>query len=353
MKPKHLNKGDKVAIVSLSSGVLGESFVKHELDIAEKRLKDYGLIPVYMPNSLKGITYLKEHPEARAADLKTAFLAPDIKGIICAIGGDDTYRLAPYLLEDKEFVEAVKNNPKLFTGFSDTTVNHLMLNRLGLNTFYGPNIICDLAELDIDMLKYTKEWFETYLGKKLYEIKSSDTWYYERQSFAPEAVGTPRKAETEINGYEVLQGSGMVTGQLFGGCLDSLYDLLEGNIDAVKVSQKYNLIPTNEELQGKILFIETSDSKMTPQQLRVVLTAFRARGTFNAVGGVLVGKPQDEAYYDEYKDIYKELLGDLNLPIMYNINFGHATPRCVIPYNIRCAVDYDNKTITLQEDMFE
>ena len=54
----NLKKGDKVAIVSLSSGILGEPFVKHEVELGIKRLKELGLIPVFMKNSLKGI-----HPE--------------------------------------------------------------------------------------------------------------------------------------------------------------------------------------------------------------------------------------------------------------------------------------------------
>ena len=90
---KKLRKGDKVAIVSLSSGMLGEEFCSHNLEIGTKRLKEYGLEPVFMPNSLRGIEYLKEHPEARAEDLKKAFLDDSVAGIICAIGGDDTYKL--------------------------------------------------------------------------------------------------------------------------------------------------------------------------------------------------------------------------------------------------------------------
>ncbi len=135
IKPQKLNKGDKVAIVSLSRGLLGMPFCKHELDIAIKRLEDFGLIPVIMPNALKDIDYLQNHPEARASDLKEAFMDDSIKGIITAIGGDDTYKTIPYLMEDEEFKAAVRNNPKIFTGFSDTTNNHLMLNKLGLVTF--------------------------------------------------------------------------------------------------------------------------------------------------------------------------------------------------------------------------
>ena len=82
-----LKKGDKVAIVSLSSGMVGEEFFSHNIEIGVKRLKEYGLLPVFMPNARKGITYLKAHPEARAQDLKDAFFDDSIRGIICAIGG--------------------------------------------------------------------------------------------------------------------------------------------------------------------------------------------------------------------------------------------------------------------------
>ena len=96
---RKLRRGDKVAIVSLSSGMLGEEYCSHNIEIGVRRLREYGLEPVFMPNALKGVEYLKNHPEARAADLKSAFLDDTIAGIICAIGGDDTYRLLPYLME--------------------------------------------------------------------------------------------------------------------------------------------------------------------------------------------------------------------------------------------------------------
>ena len=81
-------------------------FCKHELDIAIRRLEEIGLIPVLMPNALKDMDYLQNHPESRANDLKRAFMDTSIKGIICAIGGDDTYKTIPYLMEDEEFIDA-------------------------------------------------------------------------------------------------------------------------------------------------------------------------------------------------------------------------------------------------------
>ena len=68
-KPKKLTKGDKIAIVSLSRGILGMPFCKHELDIAMERLKKLGLVPVIMPNALKDMDYIQKNPEARASDL--------------------------------------------------------------------------------------------------------------------------------------------------------------------------------------------------------------------------------------------------------------------------------------------
>ena len=56
-----------------------------------------GLEPVLMPNALKDLNYLEEHPEERAADLKKAFMDDNIKAIMTAIGGVDTYKLIPFL----------------------------------------------------------------------------------------------------------------------------------------------------------------------------------------------------------------------------------------------------------------
>ena len=136
-KPKHLSPGDTVAIVSLSSGTLGESWAIHRFYIAKERLeKDYGLTVKVMSNTLKGREYLYRHPEARAADLMEAFRDTEVKAIFNAIGGDDTIRLLPYIDFD-----LIAQNPKIFTGFSDTTTNHMMIYKAGLISYYGAAIL--------------------------------------------------------------------------------------------------------------------------------------------------------------------------------------------------------------------
>lgn len=148
----------KIGIVSLSSGVLGESFIKHELKIGLERLNKYGIEVKFLPNALKGTDFIKEHPESRAKDLIEAFKDDSIDMILCAIGGVDTYKLLPYLFENNELKTAAKQ--KIFLGFSDTTKNHFMLNKVGIKTFYGQAFLPDICELSKEMLPYTKKYFE-------------------------------------------------------------------------------------------------------------------------------------------------------------------------------------------------
>ena len=72
-----------------------------------------------------------------------------------------------------------------------------------------------------------------------------------------------------------------------------------------------------------------------------------------SVKGIIVGKPIDEVYYDEYKNTYKEVFKDIETPILYNVNFGHSVPRCILPYDAVAEVDFDNTTITIKESYFE
>ncbi|MGX7015156.1 S66 family peptidase [Vagococcus silagei] len=356
IKAKRLESGDKVAIVSLSSGLLGEPFTQHNVDIGTKRLKDLGLVPVMMPNALKGIDFVAAHPEARAADLIAAFQDDEIKGIICAIGGDDTYKTLPYLMNHPEFKTLVKTNPKLFTGFSDTTINHLMFYHLGLTTYYGMSFITDLAEISDEMLPYTAEYFNYYLANSpTYEkIVPSPIWYDERLDFSDQAIGQNRVAHRDDKGFVLLQGSPVFEGQLLGGCIDSLHDMLTPKVyaDEPEIVKQSKIFPSPAEWAGKVLFIETSELKETPEALEDMLSLLKEHGMFNKVSGVIIGKPQDETYYTEYISIILRVIDNPDLSVVYNVNFGHATPRCVLPYGVKVRVDTNDQSIRFLESVF-
>lgn len=334
-----------VAIVSLSRGILGEPFIKHELKIGLNRLKNYGLKVKFMDNALRGLDDLYAHPEARAADLLQAFQDSEVDMILCAIGGDDTYRLLPYLFDHDELKNAVSS--KIFLGFSDTTMNHLMLHKVGLNTFYGQAFLSDVCELDKDMLPYTKHYFEELIHTgAIREIRPSDVWYAGRTDFDVSAIGTGMPAYPN-QGFELLQGAPVFSGEILGGCIDTIYDIFnaERYSDSVAVCRKYELFPSLRDWTGKILLLETSEEQPAPEKYRDMLTQLRNTGIFDVLSGILVGKPVDEKYEKEYRKIMVDVVGNPDLPIVWNLNVGHAAPRCIIPFGVAAIVNVDAQSI--------
>lgn len=334
-----------IAIVSLSAGTIGEDFVRHEVEIGIQRLKNFGLTVRFMPHALKGIEYVKNHPDERAADLIQAFQDKEIDMILCAIGGDDTYRLLPYLFEHSELADGVSD--KVFLGFSDTTINHFMLHKVGIRTFYGQSFLADLCELGKDMLPYTKKHFEELIATgTIKEIRPSPVWYEERSSFGIDQIGTPLKSHPD-HGFELLQGNPVFTGEILGGCIDSMYDMFNPGryADMPLLCQKYELFPKTEEWSGKILLLESSEEKMSPSKYRKAIEALKEAGIFHVISGILMGKPMDETYTQEYKQILTDVINNPRLPILCNVNIGHAQPRCIIPFGVPATVDANSQVI--------
>ncbi len=342
IKPTRLKKGDKIAIVSLSWGGLGDENLIHKYYIAKERLEnDFGLEVVVMPNALKGSKFVYEHPELRAKDLMDAFSDKTIKAIICAIGGDDTIRLLPYINYD-----VIKNNPKIFMGYSDTTVNHFMMHKAGLVSYYGPTIMCEFG-MYTKMFDYTKEAVLNILFKDSTNlmIKSSPVWSDDFIPWGKENINKELRTKKEEHGYEVLQGSGIVEGEILGGCLD-VFPMIIGT----------EIWPSINDWKDKILLIETSEEQPKPDYVKLFLRNLGAQGIFDVVKGVMVGKPYSETYYEEYKETIKDVLKEYkqeNLPVIYNTNISHAYPIGILPLGTKIKVDYDRKEIYLTESATE
>lgn len=340
IKPKKLNKGDTVAIVSLSSGMGGEELFQHRVQLGIRRLEsDFGLKVIIMPNALKGITYVDQNPKARAMDLMEAFKNPEVKMVIAIIGGDDAIRLLPYIDFD-----VLRDNPKIFMGYSDTTVNHFMMYRAGLTSFYGPCVMCEFAE-NVAMHEYTKSYVQKVLFEinACLEIKPSPNWTSEMLDWTePENNNIVRKMATDQNGYLLLQGKGKVSGRLLGGCVDVL-PMLIGT----------TLWPGIDEWKNAILFLETSEEHPAPEQVKYLLRNLVAQGIVEHLSGIIVGKPKDEQYFGEYQDVLLKVIGQEadrpDLPILYNMNFGHNAPMCILPYGVMAEIDCDQKKFWLQE----
>jgi len=150
-----------------------------------------------------------------------------------------------------------------------------------------------------------------------------------------------KKLLKEQYGYQVLQGKGIIKGQLLGGCID-VFPMCIGT----------DIWPTLEEWENKILLVETSEEKPTPSLLLYYLRNLGAQGIFKKINAIIVGKPQDETYYQEYKEIYRKVLNEFScndVAVLYNVNIGHASPTGVLPLGSDIQIDLDNKKIILLE----
>lgn len=333
IKPKKLNRGDKVALVSLSSGLFGDSENKARLDRAINNLKNLlGVEVEIMPNALIGSKEVYEHPELRARDLMDAFKDPSIKAIFSLTGGFDTIRILPYI----DF-SVIKNNPKIFMGFSDTTADHFMMYHAGLVSFYGPAAgvefsLPQVPEIDVETVK--NNLFN--INEKL-DLPHSGKLANDPLDWSTSILDI----QDDNKGYEVIQGSGKIRGKLLGGCIDVFL-----SINGTKIW------PTLEEWKDKILFIETSDEQPNSTLIRTILINLGAQGILNVIKGIIVGRPKNGKYYDEYNKVIKEVCRIFNrsdLGIITNGHFGHAWLWNVMPLGVEAEVDFDNKKIKLLE----
>lgn len=340
-KPKMLKAGDKVATISLSWGGAGEPDLRWRYEQGIDRLRNvFGLEVVAMPNSLKGGDYLYENPQARADDLMNAFKDPTIKGIFSNIGGSESIRLLPYIDFD-----VIRDNPKVFIGYSDSTVTHLFCHKAGISSFYGPAILMDFAE-NVEMHEYTVEALKKALftASAIGEVKPATEWTSERLEWIIENKDKKRKMNTN-KGYELLQGSGIAQGRLIGGC-----------IEVLEFAKGTSLWPAKEYWKDSILFFETSEELPTPGNIEYWLRNYGTQGILQQAKGIIFGKPQNEKYYEEYKESIRVIMKELsleNLPVLYNLNFGHTEPKFVLPYGAMAEINCENRTFSILDSGVE
>lgn len=338
IKPVMLKLGDKIAAISLSWGGAGDEDILWRYEVGKKRLEeDFGLQVIELNSTLKGTGYVYNHPEERAKDLMGAFKDSSIRGIFSCIGGDESIRILPYI-----DYEIIRKNPKIFIGYSDSTVTHFICMKAGISSFYGPAILSEFAE-NIKMFDYTKE----HINKALFNdtpignIKSSEIWTSEYLPWEVKNKFISRKVSSNT-GYELLQGSGRVQGHLIGGCIDVL-EMLKGT----------EVWPDVKLWKNGILFLETSEDKLEPTYVEYWLRNYGAQGILQNINGIIFGKPYDNVYYEEYRKVFikviREELKLKDLPILFNVNFGHTAPIITIPYGAKAEINCEEKKFSIVE----
>ena len=342
LKPRKLQPGDKVAAISLSWG--GPGAFPHRYRAGKHQLEEaFGVTVVETPHALRDPAWLHRHPRARAGDLMGAFADPAIKGIISTIGGDDSIRILPYL--DLEIIRA---NPKVFLGYSDTTISHMACFKAGLVSFYGPAVMAGFAE-NAGMFPYMVEAVRKTLftAEPIGRIEPNTAgWTVELLDWAdPENQQRPRRLNRST-GWRFLQGSGVHRGHLLGGCFEVL-DWLRGTA----------FWPAAEQWEGAILFLETSEDAPSPDVVKSGLRTYAALGILENLSGILFARPGGQippekfAEYDAaLRQVVTEEEGLADLPIVTRMDFGHTDPMFVIPYGVRAEIDCERERFSILEN---
>ena len=340
IKPPKLNPGDKVATVSLSWG--GPSVFPYRYQIGVQQLqKEFELQVVEMPNTLRDADWLARNPKARADDLMQAFADPSIKGIFSTIGGSDSIRLLPFI-----DLKVIRDHPKIFMGYSDSTISHLVCYKAGLVSFYGPAIMLEFAE-NCGIFPYVAESVRRTLftSEVIGEVKpSSGGWTAEFLSWEDPAKQQIKRKLNPSTGWKFLQGRGIRRGHLVGGCLEVL-DWTRGT----------EIFP--DDWQDAVLFLETSEEAPPPATVSRTLRVFAAMGILFRLAGILFARPGGDISpntFEEYDrailQVVKEEQGLSELPIITRMDFGHTSPMFILPYGVEAEIDFDNQKFSILEN---
>lgn len=338
VRPRHLSAGDTVAVVSPSWG--GPSLFPHVYEHGLAVLRSWGLDVRELPSARAPSDRLRRDAAFRAADLNEAFADPSIRAIVASIGGDDSIRLLSHLDRD-----AIAANPTILLGYSDTTTLLVAARRLGLVAFHGPSVMAGLSQMGAMPAVHERHVRELLMT-------ASDGYVYPR--FDRFVEGYPDWSDTATVGHvgawqpdsgpRVLQGTGRITGELFGGCLEVL-DWLRGTW----------AWPDLGDWTGRLLFFETSEEKPSPLQVERMLRSLGVAGVFDGIVGILVGRPRDHtederiAFEDAIRGVVAEEFARPDLPIVAGLPFGHTDPQWVLPIGVRADLDVDRGGLRLVE----
>ena len=336
-----LKKGDKVAIVSPSFAAPGKW--PHVYELGLKRLREnFGLEPIEFAVTKKiGAT-----KEERSKDLIDAFQNKEIKAVIASLGGDDQVTYIKNLP-----IEPFVQNPKAFFGYSDNThfCNFLWLQ--GIPSYYGAALFTQFAtQKRID--DYTKQFMDLALFHKgEVEITASDVYNDIGLDWNDPKTLDSEKVWEKNDGW-FWDGNANVQGISWGGCLESIDELLRHDIQ----------IPSLKDFENIILFTETSEEMPDADYVFRVYRALGERGILQRVKGILVGRPKawefgkekNTAQKSEHRKSQREAIlkavrsYNKTVPVIQNMDFGHTNPQIPLPYGKTIKINSDQKKIFVE-----
>ncbi len=310
-KPKALKAGDTVGLIAPSSYI----FDLWRIEDVAPRLAALGLRVKLGANVRARRGYLAGTEEQRLSDLHAMFADPEVSAVLCLGGGYGTERLL-----DRIDYSLVRENPKIFVGYSDITGLHLAFGKLArLVTFHGPVAMSSLPP-------WTLEGFRKAL-------------------FGTEPLGVvPNPPEDDPLAPRFPRHTivpGRARGQMVGG-----------NLTLVSTTMG---TPYEIDTRGRILLLE--DVGEAPYRIDRMILQLKLGGKLADAAGVVWGTCTDcetstNSSFElslSMSEVLDDLLGDLGKPAMAGLVFGHTREKATIPLGVEAELDATEKTFTIVE----
>lgn len=330
-KPPRVRPGDTVAVVSPSFGAVGTW--PHRAERGTAYLESLGLKVRVMPNAARSEGWASAPPEDRVADLHDAFADDEVAVVLCGIGGNHSNQLLPLLDFD-----VVRAHPKVFQGFSDITVLHwAFAKHAGLATFYGPALVPELGEYPQVLPHTDRSLRAAWFGSEPIAYEASDVWTDELLDWDAQLDLTRARELRRSDGWVTIR-DGVARGPVLGGCLESICWHLKGSGAWIDPA-------------GAILLLETSEGAPPPSDVDAYLTDLEQLGIFDAAAGLVVARPYGYTVEDvkELWDVVARRTDASSLPVLANVEAGHADPMITLPFGVPAELDAGEKLLRLVE----
>ena len=312
LKPAVLKPGDTVGMITPSTYVSDPD----RIAAAVRTVEYFGLRMKMGRNVRKQTGYVGGTIAQRVSDVHDMFRDPEVKAVFTIRGGYGSAQL----LDDIDY-DLIRQNPKIFLGFSDITAMHLAIHqKTGLVTFHGPVTLSKFTG-------YTQEHFR-------------------RAMFDPKPIGSlsnppPSDPLRPVHTLRTVK-PGKARGPLIGGNLSLIASLMG--------------TPYEIDTRGKILFIE--DVGEQPYSIDRMLTQLRLSGKLKNAAGIIFGECED-CRRSDYKpsfdatfslgEVVDNILGELQIPVLSGLTIGHTDDQLTLPLGVMATLDADKGELVIEE----
>ncbi len=331
-----LNEKSRIGVTAPSSG-LRNSIDVCRFQNAKMELEKRGYRVIETKNvwtEEKGVSSRKEE---RAHQVEELLKNPEVSLILTLRGGDFLVEMLSCL----DF-EILRQNPKWIQGYSDSTgLLFIATTMLDIATIYGPNFLgFGMHPWYQDLENNVEIWKGNLLPQHSYKM-------YEKESLERVTGLEGYHLDTKVEWKSLFQNSCEIEGRLIGGCFDILVELVGTRFDSVK-----EFIERYKE-DGIIWYLDNCD--LTSEGVIRGLWHLKEAGWFQHTKGILFGrsKTNDSVYEISFEEALRRSLEELEVPVLWDLDFGHLPPSMTLINGAMAKVTYQNKKGTIEMKLVE